>query len=160
MGNNISANTPIYKGDTKNGKKHGKGIYTFPNGERYEGEWENGLFEIAPSRWYDYRIDGVYQRPRRRHPISFTAMKREEILQVLNDNDWKQKLERLYVDENCGNNIVDQLKICGFQNLVSIVIKKNSLQNLLSLEISDNPKLQTIETEDGDGSLYLSCQHQ
>ena len=43
MGNNISANTPIYNGDTKNGKKHGKGIYTFPNGERYEGEWENDI---------------------------------------------------------------------------------------------------------------------
>ena len=144
-----------YNGEWRNNIPHGDGILYDENGNvKYEGEWENGLFEIAPSRWYDYRIDGVYQRPRRRHPISFTAMKREEILQVLNDNDWKQKLERLYVDENCGNNIVDQLKICGFQNLVSIVIKKNSLQNLLSLEISDNPKLQTIETEDGDGSYF------
>lgn len=28
-----------------NGKPHGKGVYTWANGEVYEGEWVNGLKE-------------------------------------------------------------------------------------------------------------------
>jgi len=32
----------MFEGDFVNGKKHGKGIYTFASGEVYEGDWENG----------------------------------------------------------------------------------------------------------------------
>jgi len=32
-----------YEGDFKAGKPHGKGIYTWANGEVYEGEWACGL---------------------------------------------------------------------------------------------------------------------
>ena len=35
--------------------------------------------------------------------------------------------------------------------LESVVIKKNSLKNLNSLVISNNPQLSSIVTEDGDG---------
>ena len=35
--------------------------------------------------------------------------------------------------------------------LESVVIKKNSLKNLNSLVISNNPQLSSIETEDGAG---------
>jgi hypothetical protein len=32
-----------YKGETKNGLRHGKGEYTYPNSFfQYEGEWRNG----------------------------------------------------------------------------------------------------------------------
>ena len=41
MGNNYTNNPPTYNGEMQNGKKHGKGEYLFPNGERYEGEWAN-----------------------------------------------------------------------------------------------------------------------
>lgn len=156
-GNGISYRNgrAYYNGEWRNNVPHGDGVlYDEEGNVRYEGEWDNGVYEIAPSRWYDYRNDKISIRPRRRSPISFTANTREEIHQVLNNDNWKQRLESLYIAENCGNDIIDQLKISGFQNLVSIMIKKNSLQNLIKLEISDNPKLQTIETENGDGSYF------
>ena len=33
---------PIYYGQTKNGARHGKGRMTWPNGNVYDGLWENG----------------------------------------------------------------------------------------------------------------------
>ncbi|XP_049947361.1 MORN repeat-containing protein 3-like [Schistocerca serialis cubense] len=38
---NISGNT--YKGEWKNNKRHGKGIFLETSGKRYEGDWEHGL---------------------------------------------------------------------------------------------------------------------
>ena len=34
-----------YEGEMNNGKMEGQGIYTFKNGERYEGEFKNDMFE-------------------------------------------------------------------------------------------------------------------
>ena len=31
-----------YEGEWKDGKRHGKGIYTWPDGGKYDGEWEDG----------------------------------------------------------------------------------------------------------------------
>ena len=31
-----------YTGDTKLGKRHGKGLYLYPNGDMYDGEWKWG----------------------------------------------------------------------------------------------------------------------
>ena len=31
-----------YDGEWKDGKHHGKGIYTWPDGHEYNGEWEEG----------------------------------------------------------------------------------------------------------------------
>mgnify|MGYP001131685251 CR=1 FL=1 len=28
-----------YEGEWKNGKMHGKGVYVYANGDRYDGEW-------------------------------------------------------------------------------------------------------------------------
>jgi hypothetical protein len=33
----------IYKGSTKQGKPHGNGTWTHPNGTKYEGEWKDGM---------------------------------------------------------------------------------------------------------------------
>ncbi|MAI86951.1 MAG: hypothetical protein CMF99_07320, partial [Candidatus Marinimicrobia bacterium] len=32
-----------YTGDLKDGKRHGNGHYIYPNGNTYEGQWENNL---------------------------------------------------------------------------------------------------------------------
>ena len=59
--------------------------------------------------------------------------------------------------EGIGNEMNDDLELCGFDNLESIVVKKDSLKNLNSLKISDNPLLKSIETEDGEykkGAFY------
>ena len=35
---------PVYKGEVENGEPKGKGIETFPNGEKYVGEFKDGKF--------------------------------------------------------------------------------------------------------------------
>ena len=35
----------IYEGEFNEGKQHGKGKYSLPNGYVYEGEWLNGKIE-------------------------------------------------------------------------------------------------------------------
>ena len=58
-----------YEGDWKRGKKHGKGTYFFPNGDRFEGDWKRGkmhgqgtyLFSGGDKyvgEWKDGRKDG------------------------------------------------------------------------------------------------------
>ena len=38
----IWENGTRYMGEWKDGKKHGQGTFTFPDGEIYEGEWKDG----------------------------------------------------------------------------------------------------------------------
>ena len=33
----------VYRGEWRDGKKHGLGVYTYPNGAKYEGRWFNNL---------------------------------------------------------------------------------------------------------------------
>ena len=35
-----------YSGDTLNNKPHGKGSYTWPNGDKNDGDWENGIRHV------------------------------------------------------------------------------------------------------------------
>ena len=48
------------------------------------------------------------------------------------------------------NELKIDLKICGFESLKKLIVKKNSLQNLNSLVISNNSKLESIVTENGE----------
>ena len=41
---------PVYKGDVENGEPKGKGIETFPNGEKYVGEFKDGK-EHGQGKW-------------------------------------------------------------------------------------------------------------
>ena len=34
-----------YTGDFKDGKRHGRGKFIYPNGDTYEGEWKNDVRE-------------------------------------------------------------------------------------------------------------------
>ena len=63
------------------------------------------------------------------------------------ENGWKS----ITVNEGLCNSMTSNLTISDNPCLETIVIKKNSLKNLNSLVISNNPQLSSIETEDGDG---------
>ena len=56
-------------------------------------------------------------------------------------------LRVLIIDKKCCNDLVIDLKICNYEYLESIVVNKNSLKNLKSLVISNNPQLKSIETK-------------
>ena len=64
----------------------------------------------------------------------------------------------MIIEEWFGNDYYGNLIIQNYPNLQSIVVKKNSLQNLKSLKICNCEKLKTIETEDSDlkdnGALF------
>ena len=55
----------IYEGEFLNGKQHGKGKYSLPNGYSYEGEWKNGRIEgIGIAKYPDGSIyDGFFIPP-------------------------------------------------------------------------------------------------
>ena len=48
-----------YEGNWKNDERHGKGKYTYKNGDWYEGEWENGS-RIAVTKGKQIYSDGYY----------------------------------------------------------------------------------------------------
>ena len=62
-------------------------------------------------------------------------------------NGWKS----ITVNEGLCNSMTNDLAISNNHCLKSIVLKKNSLKNLNSLVISNDPQLSSIVTEDGSG---------
>ena len=74
----------------------------------------------------------------------------DELVNLFNNSELKRSVKGLVIDEGCGNEMKNDLRLCGFENLEKLVVKKNSLKNLSLLRISDNPVLNSIEIEDGD----------
>ena len=73
----------------------------------------------------------------------------------------KPFVNHLIIEEGCGNNKHDDLKLSGYKILKSLTIRKHSFQNVKSLEISNNPLLDSIYIEnrglnDERAFLYLS----
>ena len=64
--------------------------------------------------------------------------------------EFEKDIEEMIIEEGFGNDYYGNLVIDNYPNLQSIVVKKNSLQNLNSLKICNCEKLKTIEIEDGD----------
>ena len=79
----------------------------------------------------------------------------DELMSLLNDEEKKKNVGELVIEERCGNELKIDLKICGFDNLKKLIVKKNSLQNLTSLIISNNSELESMEIE--DGQTYETC---
>ena len=75
-----------------------------------------------------------------------------ELMDLLKDEEKKRSVSELVIEEGCGNELKEDLKISGFDYLKKLVVKKNSLQNLNSLVISENDELESIETENGEYS--------
>ena len=72
-----------------------------------------------------------------------------ELRYLMNNKEKQQVTKQLIISENCCNSIQGDLVIANYPHLDKIVVKKNSLKNLNSLEIVNNTKLNTIEIEDG-----------
>lgn len=54
-----------YKGETKNGKRHGRGLYVYTNGDMYDGEWRKsrkygkGVYMYANGQRYVRRTSSL-----------------------------------------------------------------------------------------------------
>ena len=128
--------TVDYCGHFMNDKRHGWGTTYDRNGNKlYEGDWRFGKNDF------------------------------EDKMVIKNEDDCLRihdLMTELVIGENCLNGWEDDLIIDNYPNLQSIVVKKNSLQNLNSLKICNCDKLKTIKAEgedsdrwkDNDGAFY------
>ena len=71
-------------------------------------------------------------------------------MSLLNDSERRMNASELLIEEGCGNELKEDLKICGMDHLKKLTVKKNSLKNLISLIISNDNELEIIEIEDGE----------
>ena len=170
----------VYAGEWKNGKRDGKGktlkdgvaVYEgewkegLPNGiglmkkddKTYRGNWVMGKLEMSEAKWFDYEIGKVMSEKKTRKTVKMVIKNENQLRELLKNDDKKKSVNELIIEEECGYEMNDDLELCGFENLESIVVKKNSLINLNSLKISNNPLLKTIEIEDGkDGSTVCKA---
>ena len=68
--------------------------------------------------------------------------------------EFEKDIEGMIIEEGFGNDYYGNLRIENYPNLQSIIVKKESLQNLNSLKICNCDKLKTIEVEGGDIFRY------
>ena len=74
-----------------------------------------------------------------------------EITSILDYFLSRLSVSELVIEEGCGNELKIDLKICGFESLKKLIVKKDSLKNLNSLVISNNSELESIVTKNGNG---------
>ena len=116
-----------YCGNFMNDLRHGWGTTYDRNGQKlYEGDWRCGE-----------NCDFEYER------IVIEDNCEEDDLRV------HESIKELEIGEKCFDEWEDDLVIENYPNLQSIVVKKESLQNLNSLKICNCEKLKSIEIEDG-----------
>lgn len=48
----LHADGGVYRGEWKNGKKHGLGVYVYPNNARYEGRWVENVKQGLGTYYY------------------------------------------------------------------------------------------------------------
>ena len=165
----------LYKGEWKNGQRDGKGK-TLKNGfAEYEGEWKEGLpngsgilereGKLYKGNWvmgklklveggvYDFVSGEVDMVKKFVVTVNIVIENEDQLRELVGDESLRISVKELVIGEGCGNEMKDDLELCGFENLGSIVVKKNTLENLNSLKISDNPQLKTFNT--GDKSFYM-----
>ena len=120
----VDTHTVDYCGNFWNNQRHGRGSSYDRNGNKlYEGEWRCG------------RNDKFKDK------IVINNDNCEDVIM----HDFIKELE---IGENCYNEIRDELDISDYPYLEKIVVKKNSLQNVKALRISNNERLKSIDIHD------------
>lgn len=70
-GEGYAAGSAQYRGAFRAGRKHGRGVKTWPNGDRYEGEFAQdakhgaGIYTWGRGPWAGERYEGAYVRDQR-----------------------------------------------------------------------------------------------
>ena len=150
-----------YEGEWKENVPDGEGELNDENGKlKYKRNWVNGQLKLNENEWFDYASNKIVKKeevkpvvvePKPVELIKMNISTGNELMSLLNDEEKKKNVSELVIEEGCGNELEEDLKICGFENLKKLIVKKDSLQNLNSLVISNNSELESIETEDGNG---------
>ena len=149
-----------YEGEWKENVPDGEGELNDENGKlKYKRNWVNGQLKLNENEWFDYASNKIVKKeevkpvvePKPVELIKMNISTGNELMSLLNDEEKKKNVSELVIEEGCGNELKIDLKICGFENLKKLIVKKNSLMNLNSLVISNNEELESIVTEDGDG---------
>lgn len=122
----------------------------------YTGKWNHGECII------DNSISLIYMNNDIIKIMSMSINNKSDLLKLLKDdpaNQLKNTVNELIIEENCCKTIENEINLSGYSCLESIVIKKNSLVSLKTLKISNNPKLRTIEIEDGivENNQFKNC---
>ena len=149
-----------YEGEWKENVPDGEGELNDENGKlKYKRNWVNGQMKLNENEWFDYASNKIVKKedvkpvvvePKPVELIKMNISTGDELMSLLNDEEKKKNVSELVIEEGCGNELKIDLKICGFENLKKLIVKKNSLKNLNSLVISNNSELESIVTEDGD----------
>ena len=152
-----------YEGEWKENVPDGEGELNDENGKlKYKRNWVNGQLKLNENEWFDYVSNKIVKKevkpivepvvePKPVELIKMNISTGNELMSLLFDEEKKKNVGELVIEEGCGNELKIDLKICGFENLKKLIVKKNSLKNLNSLVISNNSELESIVTEDGDG---------
>ena len=158
FGSSVVNGLVYYEGEQKENVPDGEGELKDENGKlKYKGNWINGQLKLNENEWFDYvsnkimkkeDVKPVVVKPKPVKLIKRNISTGNELMSLLNDEEKKKNVSELVIEEGCGNELKIDLKICGFENLKKLIVKKNSLQNLNSLVISNNIELESIMTED------------
>ena len=138
--------------------------------------WVNGQLKLKKNEWFDY-VSGKIVKKKENMEVELIAIKPNnikekpvvfeiepkpvelikmnistgnELMSLLNDEEKKKNVNELVIEEGCGNELKEDLKICRLENLKKLIVKKDSLKNLNSLVISNISELKSIEIKDGE----------
>ena len=148
-----------YEGEWKENVPDGEGELNDENGKlKYKRNWVNGQLKLNENEWFDYAsnkivkiedVKPVVVKPKPVELIKMNISTGNELMSLMNDKEKKKKVNELVIEEECGNELKEDLKFCGFDWLEKLIVKKNSLKYLNSLVISNNSELESIVIEDG-----------
>ena len=148
FGNSLKNGEAYYEGSWKDGVPNGEGVLYNDEGDiEYDGIWVDGLFKIENDECFDYATGEIVQRCITT-PMPIPPIPIPPPIPFVGDDD-DEELESITVDAN----------------LRRIIVKKNSLKNLDTLTITQNPRLKYFRAEKGQekwekdtDTAYAACE--